>query len=353
MPRSVWLRNEAAREGFENGSTICLSAIGTLPRPRPAGPSPFRDIFRRHYDAIRKLLERHRAAGLGLVIASAEALEATVWVPAEPDGINPVIVGRHSTAEVFLPWDRELSLRHLAVILQRPGAGPGRFRVLDLRTPTAFGDEQGRRLEALESAGPMLVDCAAFALMLFPTAEDDAPWPGDPEAGWRRVPDREYLDGTSADPERWGRPGGVVVRRPAWAAASTTTTSVFTFPGPALLSPTLTPTPVEPSPARGEIRVASPWGKASLLLYPEVARRGALLGRYERCDGAGLPCLSSETLSRVHLLVIESGGALWAIDTASTNGTWEGDRRIRRSRLDPGRRLRLAADVMVEWCPFH
>lgn len=351
MSRSVWLRNEAAREGFENGATVCFSAIGALPRPPSAGPSPFRDAFRRHYDAIRELLECHRAAGLGLVIASGGALEATVWVPAEPDGINPVIVGRHSHAEVFLPRDPELSLRHLAVILQRPGGGPGRFRVLDLRTPNAFGDEQGRRLEAIESAGPMLVDCASFAVMLFPTAEDDAPWPDDPEAGWRRIPDREYLDSASADPEWWGRPGGVVVRRPAWAGASPATTSVFTFPGPAFL-PTL-PMPASPGPARGEIRVASPWGEASLLLHPEAARRGALLGRYGRCDGAGLPCLSSLMLSRVHLLVIESGGALWAIDTASKNGTWEGDRRIRRARLDPGRRLRLAADVTVEWCPFH
>ena len=352
MPRSVWLRNEAAREGFENDATVCLPAIPLLPGARRAGPSSFREVFRGYYGAIRELLECHRAPGLGLAVASGDALEATVWVPAEPDAINPVIVGRHSTAEVFLPWDRELSLRHLAVILQRPGAGPGRFRVLDLRTSNAFEDEQGRRLEALESAGPMLVTCASFEVMLFPTAADDAPWPDDPDAGWKRVPDRAYLDSASADPDRWDRPGGVVVRRPTWAGASATTTSVFTFPGPAFLSPTI-PVSVEPVPARGEIRVTSPWGEASLLLHPEAARRGALLGRYERCDGAGLPCLSSLMLSRVHLLVIESGGALWAVDTASKNGTWEGDRRLRRARLDPGRRLTLAGHVTVEWCPFH
>src|SRR5512143_2828668 len=264
MPRADWLRNEAAREGFENDATVCLPAIPLLPGASLAGPSSFREVFRRHHDAIRELLECHRAPGLGLAVASGDALEATVWVPAEPDGMNPVIVGRHSHAEVFLPWDPELSLRHLAVILQRPGAGPGRFRVLDLRTPRAFGDEQGRRLEALESAGPMLVDCASFAVMLFPTAEDDAPWPDDPGTGWRRVPDRAYLDSASADPAWWGRPGGVVVRRPGWEAVSTATTSVFTFPGPAFLSP-MVPMAESSGPARGEIRVASPWGGASLL----------------------------------------------------------------------------------------
>jgi len=350
MSRSVWLRNEAAREGFENGGTVCLPALGTFPRRTPPTLWSFEEAFRRHYGVIRALLDGHRAAGLALAVAGPEDVEATAWVPAEADGINPVIVGRHSTAEVFLPWDPELSLRHLAVILNRPGVAPGRFRILDLRTPTAFEDEQGRRLGALESAGPIMVRCASFVLLLFPTGEGDEPWPEDSDAGWERVPHRAYLDSATADPERWSRPGGVVVRlAPEWNRDSSPTTSVFTFPGPAFLSPT----PVEPGPARGEIRVSSPWGEASLLLHPEAARRGALLGRYERCDGAGLPCLSSLMLSRVHLLVIESGEALWAIDTASKNGTWEGARPIRRARLDPGRRLTLAGHVTVEWCPFH
>jgi hypothetical protein len=284
------------------------------------------------------------------VVAGEDAVEAAVWVPAEADGINPVIVGRHSTAEVFLPWDPGLSLRHLAVILEGPADGPGRFRVLDLRTSTAFADEEGRRLQALESAGPTLVDCASYAVLLFPTAASDEPWPDDAESGWTRVPGRVYLDSTSADPEWWSRPGGVITRPVGvWGENSASTSSVVTFPGPVFLSPE----PVEDGPARGEIRVSSPRGTGSLLLHPEAARRGALLGRYRRCDGAGLPGLSSEALSRVHLLVMEAEGALWAIDTASKNGTWEGDRRLRRARLDPGRRLRLATDVTVEWCPFH
>ncbi len=350
MPRSVWLRNEAAREGFENGGTVCLPALGTFPRRTPPTLWSFEEAFRRHYAAIRGLLNGHRAAGLALAVAGPEELDATGWVPAEADGINPVIVGRHSTAEVFLPSDPELSLRHLAVILQRPGVGSGRFRVLDLRTPTAFEDEQGRRLEALESAGPIMVRCASFALLLFPTAEADEPWPEDPDAAWRRVPDRAYLDSTSADPERWSRPGGVAVRfAPAPSDDRAQTTSIVSFPGPVFLSPT----PANAEPARGEIQVSSWSGNASLLLHREAARRGALLGRYERCDGAGLPCLSNPTLSRVHLLVVESGGALWAIDTASKNGTWLGAQPIRRARLDPGRRLTLAGHVTVEWCPFH
>ncbi|HSD28738.1 MAG TPA: FHA domain-containing protein [Vicinamibacteria bacterium] len=350
MSRSVWLRDEAAREGFQNDATVCVSAIRAFSRHRSPAPRSFEGAFRRHYAAIRRLLNAHRSPGLALAVAGGEQLEATAWVAAEEEGINPVIVGRHSMAELFLPSDPELSLRHLAVILHRRGVGPGRFRILDLRTPSAFEDEQGRRLEALESTGPTLVRCASFGLLLLPTGEGDEPWPEDPDAGCRRVPHRVYLDSTSADPERWSRPGGVVVRfAPAWNHEDGQATSVITFPGPIFLAPT----PADAGPAQGEIRVSARSGVASLLLDREAARRGTLLGRYERCDGAGLPCLSSLALSRVHLLVVESGGTLWAIDTASKNGTWEGDRRLRRARLDPGRRLRLAADATVEWCPFH
>src|SRR5262249_59328862 len=101
-------------------------------------------------------------------------------VPAEPNGLNPVIVGRHTSAEVFLPRDPSLSLRHLAVLLSADGQGSVRFRVLDLRTATAFEDEHDQRLQALESAGPALVRCASYAILLLPTAATDQPWPHAP-----------------------------------------------------------------------------------------------------------------------------------------------------------------------------
>jgi hypothetical protein len=63
--------------------------------------------------------------------------------------------------------------------------------------------------------------------------------------------------------------------------------------------------------------------------------------------------MGSHVLSRVHLLVVESQSGLWAIDTASKNGSWHGHEAIRRMRLEPGRRLSLAMQVTVEWCPFH
>src|SRR5215510_9203699 len=173
MSRSVWLRNEVARDGFDNTATIAF-AFGRFPVRPPAGAaSSFEDGFRRFYPDIRRLLNGHRAPGLALLVEGAYGLEATAWIPAEDDAANPVIVGRHSTAEVFLPSDPALSLRHLAVIVRREPGGGVCFRVLDLRTPTAFEDEQGQSLRALESSGPTMIRFASYALLLFPTLDTD------------------------------------------------------------------------------------------------------------------------------------------------------------------------------------
>src|SRR5262245_5717415 len=334
MARSVWLRNDAAREGFQNDGTICFP-LGRFPlRPATGAPSSFEDGFRRFYPEIRKLLSSHRAPGVALLVEGAHGIEATAWLPAEEDAVNPVIVGRHSAAEVFLPSDPALSLRHLAVIVRREAGGGVSFRVLDLRTPTAFEDEQGQSLRALESAGPTMVRFASYALLLFPTLDTDEPWPDDADAGWKRVPERVYLESVSADPGSWSRPGGVVVRPSgSHGGRSAQTTSIVTFPGPAFLSPPSDEAvsgAFDAGSARGEIRIRGPEGGGSLLLDAEAARRGALIGRYDRCDGHGLPCLAAHWLSRVHLLVVESGSGLWAIDTASRNGTWYGSETISR-----------------------
>ena len=183
MTRVVWLRRGQAREDSPNDATIVLSTFrGWLGEPDPGigPPASFEEAFRLHYSAIRELLNDQTQSGLGLVAVGADGVEAAAWFGARDDDANPLIVGRHSSAEVFLPSDPGLSLRHLAVILhrRRPGS-PIRFRVLDLRTSTGFEDEQGRTLEALASEGPLMVRCASLAIMMFPAGVSNARWPED------------------------------------------------------------------------------------------------------------------------------------------------------------------------------
>lgn len=354
MTREVWLKREPGRAEALNDQTIVLD-LGAyfgwaLPSPRPAS---FADLFRQHYSALQALLNDHPAPGLGVIAVGREGLEAAAWFEAKENEANPLILGRHTSAEIFLPSDPRLSLRHLAVILRRRRvATPVRFRVLDLRTPTAFTDEEGRRLEAIESEGPLMVQCASFAMLMFPTDGSSPPWPDDPEVAWKRVPKRVYVDSRSADPERWRAsfdraPRAHLERVEADPPGAITL--VPSFPGPVLVSRALGPTDVP----RGELLVSSASGRVSLRVGALAVRQGVLLGRYDRCDTAGLPVLSSPSLSRVHLLLIELDGALYAVDTASKNGSWLGSRPIRSVRIEPGLRLRLAEDATVEWWPFH
>jgi hypothetical protein len=79
------------------------------------------------------------------------------------------------------------------------------------------------------------------------------------------------------------------------------------------------------------------------------------LGRYARCDSSDL--MADVAVSRTHLLLISIEGTLYAIDTASTGGSYV----VRGERLHEFRELALTGTgdvelalvderVRVRWC---
>jgi len=351
MSRNVWLKREQQRSDSRNDTTLC-SAFIFDPQgfPPAASRSSFEQLFRQHYEVLRDILNHHLEPGLVLVAATRESLEASAWFEAEEKGPSAFIVGRHSSADIFLPSDPGLSLRHLAVILRRGGPdAAARFRVLDLRTPGAFADEQGNRLEAVEAPGPILLHCASLSLLFFPTGGANGPWPEDVDEAWSRVPERNYLECAPAQPGRWLTPGGGGLSPEPLPRDARAETLVGYFPGPLFPSHALQ----QHDRPRGEVLVTSPSGQIALRLGVTAARQGMLLGRYERCDTAGLPVLSGLALSRVHLLLVDVDGVLYAIDTASKNGSWVGAQSFRIARLETGLTYALAYEATVEWRSFH
>ncbi len=342
MTRIVWCRQDGERSESSNEGTLCLGAAADS-FASPPSRATFQELFRAHYPAIRGLLDGRAEPGLALLATGEDGAEACGFFPARDHAPNPVILGRHGCADVFLPSDPRVSLRHLAlVVLPRSGRDGVAFRALDLRTPLAFADEAGSRLEAVEASGPVLLWLGSVGVFLFPTGHGEASWPEDAEEAWARVPPRRFLEKAAAP----GHRAGAVVRPLGEPAAATL---VHTFPGPEFASLPEGP----PEPPRGELLVASDRGHVAVSVSDRAARRGVLLGRYERCDTAGLAVLDDAALSRVHLLVLEVDGALHAVDTSSRNGTWAGGQRIRSRRLAPGTRLALAGKATVEWRAFH
>jgi hypothetical protein len=91
-----------------------------------------------------------------------------------------------------------------------------------------------------------------------------------------------------------------------------------------------------------------------LVIGQQAAHDGILLGRYDRCDGTGLSPLAQEGISRVHLLLASVDDRLYAIDTASSNGTRKAgdDETFHITWLEPERALVLAAGAAeVRWFP--
>ena len=104
----------------------------------------------------------------------------------------------------------------------------------------------------------------------------------------------------------------------------------------------------------GQLTVRSQRGSTSFVLGAKALRGGVLLGRYDRCDNAGLPVMSDHRISRVHVLLIRIDEAVYVVDTASTNGIWHNGKELRHRRLEFGDELEIGSRLAwITWSPVH
>lgn len=276
-----------------------------------------------------------------------------------PHGIQTAIVGRHTEVDLCLPDDPELSLRHLAIVLHPDHGQALRFQVLDLRTPLGIRDERGHRVEHVAADGPMFLQLGTYALLFLPL-DGRLSWPLDPLEAWHALPPRDYTTPTEPGDASSGAQatpsGGVTGPLPAPSGEApgaqpvptNGATGVQILRGPRFARRGLGGAERQ----RGQLSVRSADGTSSFVLGAHALRSGVLLGRYDRCDNAGLSVLSDHRVSRVHLLLLEIDDALYAIDTASTNGVWIRGSGIRHRCLDARQTLELGSRLAhVTWSP--
>jgi hypothetical protein len=334
--RIVRLDAGQQREDAENTKT------GVLLIDRPRIGRSFELLFKENYDHVRKVVTAFRQPGVAVVAFDFERgrPSGSLCVAAYPTRANSAIVGRHSIADLYLDADPTLSLRHMVLVVDPlsrmvSGSGDLRFRLIDLRTRAAFEDERGRRMEALAAEGPIFVRCGNYALFCLPTG-DGQEWPASAEEGWQCIPERVYLEESSAEPDRWLRQ-----KRPREAPAEDARLQKITHVqrgrGPARARRNLLAEGEQPL---GTLDIYTENATQKLVIGATAARRGVLLGRYDRCDSNEETLLSDPNISRVHLLLLGIGGDIYAIDTASTNGTYvfRGSERpwAEGSALEPG-----------------
>ena len=376
--RIVELRRGVERGEADNRRTgvMVADALPTL---------PFARLFPIAWPELRRLLCSFTIPGIVVVAVDAvgKRIAGTLCLAAKVGAANAAIVGRHGHCDLYLEGDPALSLRHMALVVSPLAAGEQRpqvgFRVLDLRTRTAFTDEQGRRLESVTAEGPTFLAVGSHALFVVVSGEDPV-WPESATEAWKCIPERVYLDERDAEPDRWRRrrklavpgkveeptdggpqlaegtgvvdlpdPAEIAAPEPAAPKDPNRITLVRTQPGPARAKVSLL---AEDDREVGQLAVTSGGKSQKIAIGERAAESGILLGRYERCDTHGATVVAHHGISRVHVLVLSIDGELYAIDTGSTNGTTRAgsDAEIRIVRLDDGLELVLGDDLAtVKW----
>ena len=231
------------------------------------------------------------------------------------------IVGRHDQCDLFLNGNDELALRHLAIVLDpvkswSKNSNGVTYRVLDLRTSNSFRDEHGRPLRGLKAEGAAVLRVGGYALFVVPLG-DAADWPESANDAWDMIPPREYFDELTSTPEssiKIPQQHSRAFER-SFAGARTHVSMIMRTAGPRDSSASL----VAPGSGVGSLELVGKSHRGTLSLGHSAMRDGILIGRYARCDGAGL--LDDPSLSRVHALLLDVEDAFLVIDTASRNGT--------------------------------
>lgn len=320
----------------------------------------FASLFAIAWPDLRRLVLGFGETGVAVVAVDLvkRRVAGTLALAARIGRANAAIIGRHGQCDLFLHADPTLALRHMVLIAHpQTTSGEVTYRLVDLRTQTAFTDEGGRRLESLTASGPTFVQVGSYALFFLDTSDAPTAWPEDPREAWQCVPERVYVEETAAEPDRWkrGRQGGGKASQAGLAAGTgvvdswgrQSVTLVQTQPGPARARLDLS---TDDDPATGALKLSSAGRTQTLSVGHGSARSGLLVGRYERCDTRGASVLAHHGISRVHALVIEIEGVMYAIDTGSTNGIFAGETNVRIAPMAQGASLVLGdALATMEW----
>ena len=295
---------------------------GPLPRAlwsQDLAAEPFAAVFRKQFPALRAAWGAQSHEGVLIAAVDGNGLfDAHAHLRLPSSGIAHLILGRHERCDVVLSRDTDVSLRHLLVRATRGPGGNLHLRAIDLRSRVGLLSEDGRRCEAIASRGPLFLQVGSYVLFLLPTGPHAKPWTDDADTTWRSFAPRDQE----------------------------------ILPPPQPLKSRAAPSPSAMKLATITIQSSSPQAgdlTSTHAVWSDQLERGILVGRDDRCSHGGL---EEGNLSRVHLVLLSVDDEVWAIDTASTNGTRQlGTAPFRQLRLSGEAQLVLADALTLKWQP--
>ena len=280
---------------------------------------PFAAVFRKHFAALRAAHQAHPFEGVLIAAVDGNGVfdgHSHLRLPAS--GIAHLIVGRHERCDVVLSRDGEVSLRHLLLRATRGPEGQLQLRAIDLRSRCGLLSEDGKRCEAIASQGPLFLQVASYVIFVLPTGPSLRPWSQDAEEAWRGLMPRNQEILPPPQPLK------------SRAAPSAGAVKLATI------------TIQSSSPQAGDLT-------STHAVWSDQLERGILVGRDDRCSHGGV---DEGNLSRVHLVLLSVDDEVWAIDTASTNGTRPLDGPPFRQLLLSGETHLVLADALaLRWAP--
>jgi hypothetical protein len=280
---------------------------GSFRRTHPAPSHQAKSAAER---ALQRLL---RHPGIAVAVAVVDGEGTRVGTVAAGHG-KPLILGRHSECDVRLDEDG-IALRQLA-LMPRPGNAGTRVDVWDLRTDVPLLNARGERISSLSAEGDFVLTFASYTLLVRTPERVLAPLPPP-----RSRMSRHELLAPSCD-------GGTITR-----------VTPLGYVGEHAAQSTLIAY-LESRCEGFEHVVRLPVASAQLAA-------GLLIGRYPRC---AIQASAADTLSRVHVLIVEIDHEPWVIDLASTNGTERNGSAIDAAPLHRGDRVKCAT-LKLTWMP--
>jgi hypothetical protein len=288
-------------------------------RPKEPAADPFAAVFRKHFAALRAAHQAQPHEGVLIAAIDGNGVfDGHSHLRLPGTGIAHLIAGRHERCDVVLSRDNDVSLRHLLVRATRGPNGQMHLRAIDLRSRVGLLCEDGSRCEAIASKGALFLQVASYVMMLLPTGPNVKPWSRDPDETWRSFGPRE--------PEILPPPQPLKSRAaPAPDAVKLATITIQSS-----------------SPQAGDLT-------SSHAVWSDQLERGILVGRDDRCSHGGV---EEGNLSRVHLVLLSVDDEVWAIDTASTNGSRAFSGQPFRQLLLTGETQLVLADALtLRWMP--
>ena len=288
--------------------------------PTDLARDPFAAVFRKHFTALRAAHQAQPHEGVLIAAVDGSGLfDAHAHLRLPQSGIAHLIVGRHERCDVVLSRDSDVSLRHVLVRATRGPQGQIHLRAIDLRSRVGLLAEEGKRCEAIASKGALWLRVASYVLFLLPTGPGVKPWAADDA-------DATFRGFSPRDQEILPPPQPLKSR----AAPSAGAVRLATI------------TIQSNSPQAGDLT-------STHAVWSDQLERGILVGRDDRCSHGGV---EEGNLSRVHLVLLSVDDEVWAIDTASTNGTRVSSGSPFRQLLLSGETNLVLADALaLRWTP--